>query len=179
VRPSWRAAAATATATILAFALLAPAIADAGANAPHFTERPHFVPRRFVPVHGFPWSARPTRRHRRGTRLELALSKPATVIATLEQVAEGRQLDRGKVRWETHAGPARLRWSGKIAGFELPPGRYVAYVRAMDSEARFSPGLATASKSSGRLTVTPAESPLFGLGSWFGLCALVLIPNLK
>jgi streptogramin lyase len=120
--------------------------------APSFTAAPAFAPRRFA-TSGTPAALRKAG-VKKGSKLTLSLSRPATVSATIFRLAPGRHKGKGCVApgaapkgaskcerqirvgsqsWPAGAGASKLPFSGKVGGRALAPGRYVASVVATDA----------------------------------------------
>jgi hypothetical protein len=101
------------------------------------------------------------RRRPVGTRVRYALSEPATVTFRVERAAKGRRV-RGKCRRQTRrnrnrrrcvrhvtlagsfthqgrAGPNRFKFTGRLRGRKLRPGRYRLRARPVDAAGNASP----------------------------------------
>jgi hypothetical protein len=100
-------------------------------------------------------------RRRAGTRVSYALSEPATVTFTVQRAAPGRRVRgrcrrptrnnrtrprcvryvtvRGRFRHVGKAGANRFRFTGRLRGRKLRPGRYRLGARAVDAAGNRSP----------------------------------------
>ena len=137
----------------------APAPAFADTTAPSFTASPAFSPRRFRVAGG----ATPTgaaRRAPQGSRLDYALSEPATVTIVVERATAGRRVagecrppkraNRGRsrcTRWTSVGtltrtglqGTNAVPFTGRIGHRPLPTGSYRATVTVRDAAGNRSP----------------------------------------
>ncbi|HEX3239730.1 MAG TPA: hypothetical protein VHR18_06305 [Solirubrobacterales bacterium] len=123
--------------------------------APVFTAAPKFQPKRFA-VSGNKSAPKGTPK---GTKLKLALSEPATVIATIARPSPGRKagklcvapgkaksgakrctrfVAKGSLAKQLPAGPGSIPFSGKLKGKPLAPGAYRATVSAKDASGNLS-----------------------------------------